>query len=329
MNPSPGQIERAVLTLATGPRIYWQMAVNLARSIRHWHPDGSLPVFIATDSEGKVPSDLLNVSILKLRPGELGGGFRPKLHLDRLAPARQTLFIDADCLVYASLDPVFRQFSGQPVGVLAGRISGGEWFGDVARYCRELGVVALPKFNGGLYYLEPATAGPVYTEARTLGERYDELGLVRLRGSPNDELVMAGAMARHNLWGVPDDGSIMGDFQACPGPYRLDVLQGRRRLTNPPAGHPLHCTWSPFREIEPSIVHFLGHHTQLPAYRSEAAALDWAARGLPAILSRLAARALIRIPGECLGFAKHNLRPLYRRLFGVRSIAASDRMSSS
>ena len=320
---------RAILTLALGPPLYWNMAVNLARSIRRWHDPADLPIAIATDSPVSLPADLTGVEIIRLKPNELGLGFETKLHLDRLAPAARTIFIDADCLVYARLDNVFARFAGQSVGVIQERVaSDGERFGDVAAYCRQLGVATIPIFTGGMYYLERGTATPIYEEARRLFQDYDKMGLVRLRGLPNEELLVAGAMARHNLWGIADDGSIIGDFQTSPGPHSLDIIRGRRRMSNPPAGDPIHCSWAPVRSIEPAVVHFLAYHTHLPPYRSEMTTLSWIASGIWAPVARVLSRLFILWPG--LGFIRLKtwLRPLYRKLFGVREVPRTDRTSA-
>src|SRR5262249_35774320 len=150
------------------------------------------------------------------------------LHLDRFAPADQTLFIDADCLCIRPLDFAFDRFGGRDVSVVGGTIAEGEWFGDVARICREADVTALPKFNGGVYYIEPgAKASAVYRRARELSFNYDALGLVRLRGAPNDELLMAIAMAQEDCWGIPEDGAVMGDFFSTPKVIELDTVRGR------------------------------------------------------------------------------------------------------
>jgi len=318
--------QRAVLTLAAGPIVYWNMAINLARSIRLWHAPDDLPVYIATDHDGPLPADLTGVSVLKLKPGELGKGFQTKLHLDRLAPAPRTLFIDSDCLVYASLDEVFKKFSGQAVGVARESIaSQGERFGDIASYCGILGVNELPLFTGGIYYIETPAAAPVFEEARRLLPHYDEHGRIRLRGLPNEEVLISAAMAKHNLWGIPDDGETIGDFQTSPGLHTLDLFRGRRQLCNPPPGKGPHCTFSPVRSIQPAIVHFLAYHTHLPHYRSEATALSWKARGIPAPLASALSRIFILAPGLLrIGFKKV-FRPLYRRLFGLRTIPPTDR----
>ena len=241
--------ERAVLTLALGKPLYTEMAFNLARSFLWWHRENDVQFFLATDQEGSPPPDLRKIQLIKLQRGQYGEGFSPKLFLDVLAPAPRTLYIDADCLCVGKLDTVFARFAGRPVSVVGGSISEGEWFGDVEKMCRRVGAKALPKFNGGIYYLERGDVSrQVYAQARDLEQEYDALGLKRLRGRPNDELLMAMAMAAHHQEAIPDDGSILGDPQACPGPMSLDAIKGGSRLTNPPPPHPLHQAWYPFRE---------------------------------------------------------------------------------
>ena len=321
--------DRSVLTIAVGPRIYLDMAVALARSIRLWHDAMDLPVAIATDSVEPLPADLSGVKTILLKPKELGVGFEPKLNLDRLAPAQRTLFIDADCLVYSRLDRAFDAFAGQAVGVVRERVAkDGERFGDIASYCQYLGVESIPVFTGGMYYLEGQGAASVYGEARTLLQSYDQLGLVRLRGLPNEEVLISGAMARHNLWGIPDDGLVIGDFQTSPGNASLDLLRGRRRMTNPPYPSPNHCSWAPVRSISPAVVHFLGFHSRLPHYRSEVATLNLLAQGLPPRVARFLARLVCFWPPSTFALLKSWLRPLYRRVFGARPTLPTDRTTA-
>lgn len=322
--------DRAVITIAMGRALYWDMAITLARSLRRWHSPDDLPFWIVTDRTDPVPKDLRGVHKIAVGPRELGVGFETKLHLDKLAPAERTLFIDADCLVYASLDPAFDQFAGQAVSVVQERVaSTGERFGDIASYCSQLGVSQLPLFTGGVYYIERQSGGVVYEEARRLLPRYDAMGLVRLRGLPNEEPLVAGAMAKHGLWGVPDDGAIIGDFQTSPGRHSLDVLRGRRSMSNAAPGQGAHCSWAPVRTIMPAIVHFLGHHIQLPAYQAERLALRLAALGVPDTLSRFVARFTVLLPGLTVIKLKDVLRPLYRRVLGTRRIRETIRTTAT
>jgi hypothetical protein len=321
-------VDRSVLTLAVGKPVYVQMAVNFARSFRHWHRDGRIAIAIATDRPELLPNDLDYVTLITLAPNQFGSGFSPKLHLDRLAPAEHTLFVDSDCLCVGPLDPVFERFRGHAVSVVGHHVAEGEWFGDVAATCRAIGVSQIVKFNGGLYYLEPGElCTRVYETARALEPRYDELGLVRLRGRPNDELLMASAMAMHGLNPVPDDGCILSDPQACPVDVQLDVLRGGSRLVNPPPPHPLHRGWNPLRETRPVLVHFLANYAEEHPYTREALRLQLVeARGWPVTFADIAAALARTLPTLGARFMKRVARPLYRLFFGTRPVAVSPRV---
>ena len=319
---------RAVLSIAVGKPVYLAMAVNLARSFKRWHQDSDIRFVLATDQPDMVPSDLHDIEIVTLAPGEYGIGFAPKLHLDRMTPADRTLFVDGDCLCVGPLDRVFAGFAGRAVSVVGGYISSGEWFGDVASVCRQFGVPAILKFNGGVYYLERGEmSSRVYRMARELEPRYDEIGLVRLRGRPNDELLMAIAMAVHGQVPVPDDGSVLSDPQACPGPIELDVLRGGSTLTNPAPPHPRHMAWYPHWKVHPVLVHFLDFYTTKHPYRREERRLSLTvARGWPIWVADAVAAVTQSLPLLAKDWVKTVLRPLYRRLFGYRAIAPSERM---
>jgi len=230
---APAFTSATVLTLALGKPFYFNLACNLARSFRMWHRDDRIKFVLVTDLDKPLPADLTWCQLKRIEPGQYGAAFTPKLSLDLMVVSERTLFIDADCLVYEPLDRLFSVLAGRPVATVGTQICNGEWFGDVAMLCHRLDVSSIPKFNGGLYYLERgAASSSVFRRARELVASYDELGLVRLRGTPNDELVIASAMALHGLRAVPDDGSFMSDPQACPGPMEINNINpvgGRER----------------------------------------------------------------------------------------------------
>lgn len=319
---------RAVITLATGKPLYIEMAVNLARSFKHWHPHREIEFYLATDQRQLIPEDLADIHIIDLQPDQYGKGFSPKIHLDEMAPAQQTLFIDADCLCVGSIVPIFERFQGHAVSVVGSPVSTGEWFGDVAAVCQRFGVPAIPKFNGGLYYLEKGELSDrIYQTARELEPQYDDIGLVRLRNRPNDELLMAISMALHGESAIPEDGTLFTDPFACPGPLKVDVLRGGSTLVNPPAPHPLHREWYPWQTVHPTIVHFLGHHTTVYPYTREALRLQLTVgKGWPIALSDLWATVVCTIPQMGAMYLKTLLRPLYRQLFGTRAVPLSERV---
>ena len=320
--------ERAVLTLALGKPVYIEMAYNLARSFLWWHQDSDIRFYLATDREESPPPDLSAVRFIRLKPNQYGEGFSPKLHLDAIAPADCTLFIDADCLCAGNLDPVFERFRGRPVSAVGSSISEGNWFGEVAPLCHRLGVPSLPKFNGGIYYLERGkVATQAYAQARELEKEYDALGLQRLRGRPNDELLMAMAMASHSLTALPDDGSVLSSPYECPGPFATDVMRGVADLINPPPPDPRHRTWYPFTRVHPIVVHFLGEFNRSYQYRSEIVRLRFWNSGF---LLRSAVRGwallIILLPGAIFEWLKEHFRPWYRSLFGVRALRSNERL---
>lgn len=302
------------------------MAIALARSVLRWNEHLKIRLALITDRpRADCPKDLRSISWTTIGSDEFGTGFTPKLFLDQLAPGPQSLFIDADCLCVKPLSPVFEAFAGRPIGVVGRPIAEGEWFGDVAAVCGKLGVAALPRFNGGVYYLEKGAAcSAVYETARSLLPRYDELGFVRLRGRENDEVLIAAAMALHGLSAMPEDGSIMHTALEAPGGVFVDVIRGRSLLLNP-KDHPKHFDWMPLEVMQPAIVHFLGSNADEHPYRTEIEALKFLAGGWLASLARLYADILYGFPLRTARWFKDTFRPLYRFLFGVRPVKASAR----
>jgi hypothetical protein len=319
---------RNVLTIATGKKLYVDMAVNLARSFWLWNAASGIDFCLATDQPQLLAEDVRHfVKIIPIQPGELGEGFSPKLHLDKLAPAGQTLFIDSDCLIYGNIENVFKRFEGHSVSVVGGYISTGEWFGDVAAICKKFKVKQLPKFNGGIYYLENGDkAAKVYSLARQLETQYDEIGFVRLRERPNDEVIIALAMALNGEKPIADDGTIMSDPLSCPGKYATDVIKGKTTLYNPPKPNPLHQDWYPFETVHPLIIHFLGHHSLNYQYKKDACLLQAVNTNKLTAWRRLSATAGIELPERIKDTAKNLFRPVYKLIFGTRAIKRSERL---
>ena len=302
--------------------MYIDMAVNLARSFRWWHQKSSIQFFLATDQKDLIPNDLIGkIEIIEIEPGELGEGFSPKLHLDKLAPTAQTLFVDADCLCVGSLEPIFARFCGHSVSVIGKTITDGEWFGDVSAICSQFNVDGIPRFNGGVYYLEPGEiVSKVYQTARSLEPKYDEIGFKRLRNRPNDEVLMALAMAIHGQLSIPEDGTIMNSTLAAPAGLEIDVLKGKSRLFNP-KDCPNHNSWYEQEEMNPLLVHFLGYQTNIHPYIREKIKLDLTVnKKIPASISSLLANFFSFYPWLIKDTFKNIFRPAYHQFFGFRKI---------
>ena len=317
-----------MLTIATGKKVFVDMAANLARSFLWWHQNSNIKFQLVTDQPDLIPADIIGkIEVVKVQPGQLGKGFSAKLQLDKLVSDGKTLFIDSDCLVFGPLNPVFDKFKGSGVSVIGGYISSGEWFGDIASVCKKFNVPHIPKFNGGLYYLEKGeTSKMVYKAARELEKDYDKIGFARLRGLPNDEVLMALAMQLHGQAPIPDDATVMSDPQACPGQYEIDVISGSRLLINPPHPSPLHQSWYPFGNISPVVVHFLGYYTLHYPYLREVYRLKKALGKKLNPFTELLALLHIQIPAIIKEQIKNTFRPLYHKLAGVRKVKVSERV---
>jgi hypothetical protein len=319
---------RSIITIATGKKLYVDLAVNLARSFIWWHPQSNIQFFIVTDSMEHIPKNVSEkVNIITIQPGELGEGFSSKLHLDKLAPEGQTLFIDSDCLIFKNLDSVFERFLNHSVSVIGNYVSKGEWFGNIEAVCQKFGLPHLPKFNGGIYYLEKGPmASKVYETARALEKQYDDIGFKRLRNRPNDEQLMSLAMQLHNQQPIDEDATIMSDPQACPGGYFIDVIKGKCELINPPLPNPNHQSWYPFEKVSPAIFHFLGYYTTHYPYKREIYRLEKAMKEQLSWKEEVKVKLSVEIPERLKAVMKYTFRPAYRRFFGIRKIEVSERI---
>jgi hypothetical protein len=305
---------RSVITIATGKELYVRLAINLARSFFWWHKDTDINFILVTDLDLVLPADLTNkVQLKHINADEVGTGFSSKLYLDKLAPQGQTLFIDSDCLVFGNLNWLFERFKGHAVSVVGNYMTDGEWFGNITQIRHAFNLPHLPKFNGGIYYLEKGEkASAVYGTARDLEKRYDEIGFVRLRNKPNDEVLMALAMQLHDQQPVIDDNTIMSDPQAYPGDFHVNVIIGNRWLSNGK------------KKISPVIVHFLGDYTHHYLYKINVYRLQniYSNR----LLTELMGLTTIAYPALIKTNLKNLFRPIYHFIGGYRKIKPSERL---
>jgi hypothetical protein len=321
-------MKRNIITIAVGKKLYIDMAVNLYHSFINWNSLNDIEFHIVTDNPQLITTfGSHKLNIIAINPGELGTGFSSKLHLDKLAPEGQTLFIDSDCLIFGDLNFVFNRFKGRAVSVIGTYINKGDWFGDIAHICNQFNIPNLPKFNGGIYYLEKGeTANKVYELARSLEKKYDEIGFKRLRGKPNDEVLMALALALNKQEPILEDATIMSDPQACPGKYKIDLIKGFTELINPLKPNAKHQEWYPFHIINPVIFHFLGYYTNYYPYQREVKRLNYHLKSELSVRREIQIYIQIELVNKLSVFFKDLLRPIYHLFFGFRKIKTSDRV---
>lgn len=318
----------SIFTIATGSQVYLRYAFNLARSLALHNDIEKTPFYIITDQQCALPKDISFVRVMALPSGVAGDGIAPKLYLDLLAPTERSLFLDSDCLVFRNLQFVFDRFAGRPISVVGVAVADGNWCGPAAAtLCSQFGLAAMPRFNGGLYYVERgAAATTVYDTARQLRSRYDALGFVRHRAGLNEEPLVSLAMAIHAQAAIADDGSILSDLGAGLQHTHIDVLRGRSVLYNPPPPSARHKWWQSTRGgYSPAIIHFADGFP----YNREAFKLSLK---FTTSLSDSAVGAAAFCRYTAPYWAEDSLkslgRPVYRKLFGYRPVKAARRRDS-
>jgi hypothetical protein len=319
---------RSVLTIATGKKVYIDMAINLARSFLRWHQESDIIFCLATDRPELVPVEVYaSIWVIDTKHLQHMEGFSIKLYIDQLALTPNTLFIDADCLIYGSLEPVFEKFKGQAVSAIGDIQTEGEFFCNVSCIIHKLSLPYLPRFVGGIYYLEKnATSQLIFEQARSLISQYDDLRLVRLRGKENEEPLLAIAMAMYGQQPIPEDGSIKADrmfFNYCTS----NVIVGKAILFNREA-FPTNAYYK-IKEATPVVVHYNNDFTENFEYLSDVCRLYFYSRkACPRMLIEPLVAICYTIPGKTTMFFKKHLRVYYRKVFGVRKIKQIKRLES-
>jgi hypothetical protein len=322
MTGSVQELKRGVVTIAIGDEIYREMAYALARSFRLHNDIAEIAFVLVTDRVGEVPSDLGWVR--KRSPvSDPADCFCHKLYLDRYCDGYDAvLFIDADSLIFGRLDIVFEKLSGRSVAVIGGTMCDGEWCGDVRFRCDQLGLASVPAFNGSVYAIEPGDeATQVFSDARALRSRYDQLGIALLAGHHNEEPLISLALAKHGMVANYDDSSIKVDAMCASGRVHCGLRSGCVVAAVNPRN------WLPARQgpVRPVIFHFNATFAERWPYTSLSRALRFHYQCyMPWVFASGVAFAA-SIPERMQDFLRDSLRPFHRRLFGVRPVRQGER----
>jgi hypothetical protein len=320
---------RSVLAIATGKKTYVDMACHLAMSFLLWNSTSEIAFFLVTDCPQFIPQNLKEkIQVIEVDQGSLGQGFSSKLHMDQFTETAFTLFIDADCLVYGNLAPVFDEFKGRQVSAVGYNRSGGKNIGfcnDIEEVIVNTSIKYFPLICGSVYYFEAGNiATNVFDHARSLLKSYYQIGLVGLRGKENEEPLLAISMAKFNQNPISDTGLIKADRMF----YEFldsNVIEGKARLWNN-KNIPM-PEYSTLKLALPLIVHFNAAFAESFEYESEVIRLKRVFINNQSIkIANAYADLFSVIPGRLIKGAKNLLRPVYNSLFGYRKIKTSKRI---
>lgn len=252
-------MEQGIITIASGADTYIRMALTLGRSVRLHNPHLSMAV--VTDRNPAVFSRLFD-QVIPIRL-DLGPPLRQKLCLLEYSPFEQTLFIDADCMVFGDLEWIFKEPSTEPILLEGEQSSTGFWYADVPALCRKLKVQSIPKFNSGAMVLRRGgNCLDLMADARSVWDAAAAWEIMPSHGAFSDEPAISVAMARMGVKAHRFSRRLMGapwieDFVEL----RQNVLRGECVVTGR------------YDRCSPVICHYLIGSTHWKAYKRDAITL--------------------------------------------------------
>lgn len=149
-------MNQGYITLATGPRPYLEMAINLLLSLRLNDP--SRETCIVIDEGATLPEAYRgcvdHIIHLPARDGYFG--CLNKLRLNELSPFDESMFVDADCiLVKNDMDRHWRKFKSNGFNIAGGKVTQGGWYDfDIQEVIKTLGIPYMVKMNSGVFYFK-------------------------------------------------------------------------------------------------------------------------------------------------------------------------------
>lgn len=255
--------KRGFVTIATGKDHYYRLARNLLYSYRL--NAGYFPFAIICDRENEYTAEFDKV----VRMENPAHSYLDKLRLFDCLPYDETIFIDADCLVYGNIDLWWDRFEHADDCSVFGRAyedlsTNRGWFltEGMKEYRNRIHFV--PSFSGGVYYLRNTeTCRQVFEIAKEAVTHYHDFPFAIFK-HPADEPVIALGMAVMNCRPV-----------ACQ-----DVsLYSYKRYMRADIAVP-YAEWCRNGVWIPSIlIHWGNFGTMKAFYLSESAKVRWKMRG--------------------------------------------------
>ncbi len=186
--------QRGFVTIATGKEHYYKVAYNLLCSYRL--NAGNYPFAIICDRENEYTAAFDKVVLMK----DPSRSYMDKLRLFDHMPYDETIFIDADCLVYGDIDRWWEFFERADDCSAFGRIyrnlnTKNGWFRPegMGKYRDKISYV--PSFSSGVLYLRKTdTCAEVFRIAKDAAEHYSDYPFALFK-DPADEPVIALGMA--------------------------------------------------------------------------------------------------------------------------------------
>jgi hypothetical protein len=244
--------DKSFFTFASG-RKYLILAFALARSYR-FHNGESITFAIISNQDFNLPWDLKWVKKVIFPEKVLGIGLEFKLRLLEIAPTYQSIFIDADSLIYGKITSLFESFDQLTPNVIGLKVTDGIFVDeDIEKTCSEFGLDYMIRYCGALYYLIKNEKGnEIFQYANTLHE--SKRVFQRNKFTIYDEPILSIALAKHSVNPLPDDGNTWGDLVHLNYDKQINIFN-IPPLFNNIANASNFKFWLPTGIYKPKILH--------------------------------------------------------------------------
>jgi len=276
------------ITVALGMQKYVDMAVNLARSIRHYDP--IRPICLIHDGRVSLSAAAREAfdDFVALPEDPEYVGVANKLRLFDATPYDETMYIDADCLlVRDDIDRHWRAAAPTFFTMTGERATAGRWNDlDIAATCREFSIPYLVRMNSGVLYFKKNTEAATFFAKvnwlyRCHRDRLSNIHQGRARQYA-DEPLFGIAMGMFGLAPV-ESGPSAGSWMVTTWRARrcnIDPTTGTASMEKPTGfwfGLPLPFLARGWVRHTPTIYHFIGlkprsDYTRAAAYFAQAVA---------------------------------------------------------
>lgn len=249
----PEKINRCVFTVATGKK-YLNFAFTLARSYK-FHNSADIPFFIVSDQDFATPADLTWVNKRILPSQIMGTGMSYRLNFDKIVPATQSVFIDADSIIYNNIAHLF-EIQNDSIKVLGKTITTGKWVDlELPQALTHFKIDYLIRYGGAFYYIVKSdlTEKICNTAKQLANSNYSFQGHSTWF---NDEPLFSISMAKEGIKPLADTGQIWTDTVQLKSHNDLNTLNKKALFNNSKEFR--YKFWLPEGDYTPCIVHFGG-----------------------------------------------------------------------
>ena len=275
MEVSDSVISRGFVTIATGREEYYILAHNLLMSYR-FHSRSQVPFAVICDKENEYTADFDKVVLMDNPKYSVFD----KLRLPELAPYDETIFIEADCLVYADLNGMWDLFKDGPdFGGLGIPLSLddergwirpeflGKFTGLVKEQCLH---------QGGVSFMRKGNLKDFMLTCEDIYLHLDDFHF----GLPNEEPIIILACMVHGYKPVMDWFDVFCYYPVC-AITMIDILDGVLEFNQKPNG--------PNSRPGIFLVHWGTKYTREKLYQREA----------QAVVSQMRLRGLAKLAAFC------------------------------